>query len=174
MKKLIWLIVLIASCTNKPQVIIDYDREADFNTYKTFSWSPQAKQVEYNYPQYDNSLNRKRIMKAIELQLTGRGYKMDTLKPDLLVNIHLLIQLKNEVRSYPTNRYRYWPDYQINIYDYEEGSLIVDLIDAKQNQLVWQGIITGVLNIKPEGVEPAINSAVLMIFSEYTYRVNND
>ncbi len=175
MKKLLLLLALIAgSCTTEPNVLVDYDRDADFNTYQTFNWADEAMQVEHDQPQYDNSLNRKRILKAIDSQLTGRGYQKDTSEPDLLVNIHLVIKSKQQVKSQPImSRYRYWQDYNVNIYDYEEGSLIVDLIDKEKNQLVWQGIISGGLNIKPQEIEPAINSAVALIFSKYTYRGSN-
>lgn len=171
MKNLLLLILLVTSCAPNPDVIVDYDREADFSAYHTFDLAPLANEVQYDYPQYDNSLNRKRIIKAVESQLTGKGYEKDTISPDLLVDIHILIQSKKEVRSYPgAARYRYWQDYNINIYDYEEGSLIIDLIDRSQNQLVWQGGITGSINIKPEEVESAISGAVALIFGEYPYR----
>lgn len=173
MKNLFVFILFIISCNSKPNVIVDFDREANFSSYYTFNSSPFDTEVHYDYPQYDNSLNRKRIMKAVESQLRGRGYKKDTINPDLLVKIHILIKSKKEVRSYPgVPRYRYWQDYNVNIYDYEEGSLIIDLVDRKQNQLVWQGIATGSIAIKPEEIESAINSTVALIFGEYPYRAN--
>jgi hypothetical protein len=40
------------------------------------------------------------------------------------------------------------------------GTLLVDLVDAKSNELVWRGLATKTLNKRPKNVRPLIDKAV--------------
>ena len=76
MKKIIHLLViavLLNSCSSA-QVFSDIDQEADFSRYKTYSWPEDSDPLNNNYPQYDNSLNRKRWKNAIEAAMQQEGY----------------------------------------------------------------------------------------------------
>lgn len=169
MKNLLSLILLLNPLTTNPDVIVDFDREADFSAYHTFDWSPIVHEI-----QYENTLKSKIIIKAVESQLMDRGYQRDNVSPDLRVDIHILFKSKKEVRSYPSaSWYRYWQDHNINIYDFEKVSLIIDFVERSQNQLVSQGGASGSINIKPEEVESAINGAKALIFGEYHIALMN-
>jgi hypothetical protein len=52
---------------------------------------------------------------------------------------------------------------------YIGGTVFIDLIDAKSNQLVWQGRGAGTYqeNISPEKREKRINKGVAKIFKNY-------
>jgi hypothetical protein len=52
---------------------------------------------------------------------------------------------------------------------YQQGTLIVDLIGAKSMELVWRGSAQATLqdNPSPEYVEKRINQAVGMMFQKY-------
>ena len=53
---------------------------------------------------------------------------------------------------------------------YTEGVLNVDLIDAKRNQMVWEGIGTSVLdNLQQANSEDAVDVMIDAIFARYPF-----
>ena len=67
----------------------------------------------------------------------------------------------------------YWRD-RTDVYTYTEGTLNVDLVDAKQNRLVWTGVAVGrVGRTKPEERGAKIDAAVAEIFLRYPYRAGS-
>ena len=66
-----------------------------------------------------------------------------------------------------------WRD-RTDVYKYTEGTLNVDLVDAKQNRLVWTGVAVGrVGRTKPEERGAKIDAAVAEIFLRYPYRAGS-
>jgi hypothetical protein len=55
------------------------------------------------------------------------------------------------------------------VYEYQQGTVIVDLIDAQKQELVWRGTVTGVLesNPTPEKMDKNANAAMAKLFSQY-------
>lgn len=141
----VFLIFASASCVSV-QVTTDYDTEINFNNYKTFAFYKKG---------IDNAkisdLDKKRIMRAIETELTAKGMVKSS-TPDVLVS---LFTKSREHINVNDHFYRgfyggfYYPWYYgsnfINVSKQIEGTLFIDIIDAKKKELVWQGIGTGYL-----------------------------
>ncbi|SDK73750.1 protein of unknown function [Catalinimonas alkaloidigena] len=162
-------LLLLFSCSPQLTVHSDYDKEAQFDSFSTYAWVDSAgmKQTSDN-PTIDNSLNLKRIRQAIEREMNNLGYEMVSSDPDLLVNYQIAVNQKTDTRYMNNYGYWYWPTYQ-NAYaqDYDEAMIIVDLINATDKQLVWQGWAAtdaATLQQDPEGT---INEAVTDIFKKY-------
>ena len=47
------------------------------------------------------------------------------------------------------------------------GSLVVDLVDAPQNQLIWRAVATDTLSDKPEKNAQKIQKSVAKMFQKY-------
>src|SRR5690606_12624098 len=63
------------------QVATDYDRQVDFNQYKTFAfYKPGIDKAEIS------DLDIKRILRSIQYELQSRGYQLSE-NPDILVSI---------------------------------------------------------------------------------------
>ncbi|MGK7397046.1 MAG: DUF4136 domain-containing protein [Candidatus Cyclobacteriaceae bacterium M3_2C_046] len=172
---LIILTVFLFGCAPTPKgVVIDYDQDAVFSEYKTFYWSDEILQDKVEQPMFYNSLVKKRIKEAVASEMQGRGYEITEQDPDLLINAHMVIEEKTEYQSSPTYSYRYWGPDNIRVSNYKEGTLVIDLIDRDQKQLVWQGYYTGTfLDAKePEDKSRAIRDAVSLIFQKYQHRAN--
>ena len=128
-------------------VQIDYDRRIDFSQYKTYKYIKKGKSEQTS--KFQNDLNRKRFALSIEKELSDKGYQQITdTRADFKVVYHLRFQKKLDVSTYG---YRYWPYYgtterYIQTKVYQEGSLIIDIIDQNENQLAWRGSAEGVLN----------------------------
>ncbi|MDO6491940.1 MAG: DUF4136 domain-containing protein [Cellulophaga sp.] len=141
-------LVLFSSCTSV-RVLSDYDKEASFNTYKTYAFYKTG----IDKAQISD-LDKKRILKAIDAEMSSRGF-VKSATPDILVSI--FTKEKERVDIYNN----YWgggfgwgwnPYYfgngfnRSNVSTSTEGSLYIDLIDAKNKELVWQGRGIGTLN----------------------------
>jgi len=142
-KKLL-LIVLVAatatSCTTV-RVATDYDRNANFGSYNSFAfYKPGVDKAKIS------DLDKKRILRAIDAELSAKGMNKSE-SPDLLISF---FTKENERVDVYNNNFGfgwgwnpwwygagwYGPSYSTTT----EGVLYIDLIDAKTNELVWQGI----------------------------------
>ncbi len=145
------LFLLVASSCTSVRVLTDYDREADFNSYKSYAFYKTG----IDKAQISD-LDKKRILRAIETEMNARGFvKSDT--PDLLVSIFTRekdrVDVYNNAWGWGWGWGGYWNPwiwgpgyYGANVSTSTEGSLYIDLIDAKSKDLVWQGRGVGTLN----------------------------
>ncbi|MBT8263428.1 MAG: DUF4136 domain-containing protein [Bacteroidia bacterium] len=135
------LLVLVLTSCSTVRVVSDYDREANFDQYKTYAfYKPGVDKAEIS------DLDKKRILRAIDAELSAKGLNKGE-SPDLLVSI--FTKERERVDVYNNNFgwgwgwnpwwYGGWGN---TVSTSTEGSLYVDLIDAKTNELVWQGIGT--------------------------------
>jgi hypothetical protein len=65
-----------------------------------------------------------------------------------------------------------WPGYGMgaDVYQYTEGTINVDLIDAARKQLVWEGLGQGELNDPAQLSSPAhVDKVVQLIFDKYPF-----
>jgi hypothetical protein len=173
---LIAAILLVSACSSI-KVVADYDQSTDFAKYKTFAFYKKGiDKAEIS------DLDKRRILKAVEAQLLAKGLtKSET--PDLLVNIFTKAKTKIDVYNdnygfgygYGWGGYYGWwpwyygPNFGVQISEYTEGTLFIDLIDAEKKELVWQGIGSGGLN--PSGnvtkKEETIKEFVAEIMAQY-------
>jgi len=177
MKKiyLILLTFMFASCSSL-KTSYDYDKQSDFSSFKTYSYTEEA----VNLPIQE--LNRTRLINAIDQQMTTKGFtKSDN--PDVLIDLHVKAEQKQDATATTTGpgmyggygapwRYGYGGGFsttQINVNEYVEGTLFINMVDKAANKLVWQGRGTKVLDedVSPEKREANINTAVTEIFKNY-------
>lgn len=167
------LVFLITSC-NSVKVVADYELSTDFTQYKTFAFYKKGiDKAEIS------DLDKRRILKAVEAEMLAKGFtKSET--PDLLVNIFTKSQRKVNVNNYYGGYgygygyygwypWYYGPNYGTTISEYTEGTLFVDLIDAKKKELAWQGIGSGALNTTGNVAkkEAKIKDFVAQIMAQY-------
>ncbi len=179
---LIALAALLGSCSKSLSIYSDFDRSAHVDAYRTFGWASINAAESSNAPLYANELNDKRIKKFISVEMESRGYVLSDQKPELLLHYHIIVDNKTGVSSSPGPYYHgyygpyryyypYWGYSQINVYNYKERTLIIDLIDASKNDLVWRAWVSPFLEDNPtDKTEADIREAVMMIFTKFPYR----
>lgn len=147
--------VLFTSCRSV-DVVADYDRQVNFDSYKSYAfYKTGIDQAQVS------DLDKRRILKAIEYEMSQRGFQKSK-DPDILVSI--FTDEKERVNVYQNYPWGwgwggwgpywggYWGGYWGPGYwgpavsSYTEGALYIDLIDAKSKQLVWQGKGVGSLS----------------------------
>lgn len=94
----------------------------------------------------DENVNRimaLRIKNAIDISLTERGYSRSE-DADFLVQYFVKLEQKSFVQTL-CNYYDRWEggeSCEARVIDYEEGTIVIDLIDTKNNSIFWHGAIT--------------------------------
>jgi len=166
--------ILLALGCSSMSVNHDWDRDADFGKYKTYAWAaqPETKPRNAQEAQQRNDLLDKRIRNAVDDELKAKGFTENQASADVLVVYHLGTQDKINVTDWG---YRYSYDYwgwggrDIDVYQYTQGTLVVDLIDASTKELVWRGSATKTIesNPSPDKVEKNVRNAVSAIFAQY-------
>lgn len=173
-------VLVLAACATGPRITSDVDPSADFARYRTFAFFSPLAIENQGYA----TLTSGRTKDAARRQMEARGYVYDEKSPDLWVNLNAYMQEKTDVYSTPEVDYDYYYSYRArryvavpywrdrtDVYKYTEGTLNVDLVDAKQNRLVWTGVAVGrVGRTKPEERGAKIDAAIADIFMRYPYR----
>ncbi len=168
---------LLGACSPQISVNSDYDDDIDFSEYQSFGWSDEIEKArEDGQPMIDNELVRNRIKESIKSEMESRGYTYDENAPDLEVNFHIVVEDRQEYRSAQGRGtpwgYGYWQqDDMRSTFDYRQGSLIIDLVDRENNQLIWQGYAEGIEKTNPQQNEKRLKSAIEEIFVEYDERM---
>ena len=139
-------IILLIGCATI-QVSEDYDRRAPFTTYKTFDWMPKPEKMPPNARTAidSNPLLGKRIQEIADEILAGKGMTLSKERPDLLINYYVgfkeMVDIDGWGYFYGPRWGYYWPYLgPHDEYTYTEGTLILDFVDAKTNELVWRGV----------------------------------
>ncbi|MEO1653319.1 MAG: DUF4136 domain-containing protein, partial [Bacteroidota bacterium] len=144
------LLLIIASCSPKFKVGSDYDPEADFSKYVSFQEDRRRLFKTRSNDVLSSPLTEKRIRNAITRSLQSKGYQMQDSNPDLIFNFQTKSQDRREVRQSNPPAWSYWGRFnypmvqgQTFVRDYEETTLIVSVLDASTNTLLWQGWVIG-------------------------------
>ncbi len=149
----------------------DYDESTDFNQFKTFAWMKGVEEGKRDLG-VESPLVRSRIQSAIAGELEAKGYQQIFGTPDFHVAYHARTQQKIDVQSLPMSGPMMgprWGGAYTEVYQYEEGTLIIDLIHATTQHLVWRGIGKGAVDWQgsPEQKTKLINEAVRKILAQF-------
>lgn len=162
--------VLVAGCSSV-DVTTDYDREADFSSYKTYDW------MERHNPRdggpggnvgLNDPLARKHIQNAIERELLAKGIRQVDSSPDLLVMVHTSTQNRIDVDRYGYRYGRFGRRVGVvtTVERYKEGTILVDLIDGRSKDLVWRGAAQDALRRGDSRAE-YIDECIKQLFKQY-------
>ena len=177
-------LVFMSSCSSV-RVLSDYDQNTNFNGYNSYAFYKTG----IDKAQISD-LDKKRILRAIETELSGRGM-VKSENPDLLVSIFTKEEERVDVYN---NNFGWggpwgwglgwgwggpwgwgwgpglgWGWGGTGVSTSTQGSLYIDLIDTKTKELVWQGKGEGTLsntkNIQKK--EQRIKDFVSQILEQY-------
>jgi len=159
-----FLIISFVGCSSI-SISTDYDAEADFSKYKTYMWytgeMPEGEVLS------QNPLIKNRVVSSVEKALSAREFTKGTEDSfDFVVIIHGGTKERVQVNTYNYGGYGYgrygrgWGGYggsttDVNYYD--ESTLIIDIVDAEKNELVWRGTATGVVRKAEDQAEAQAN-----------------
>lgn len=131
-------------------VKVDYDKAANFGAIKTFSIKLGTS--------WGNQIGEKRVMDEITQALTEKGWKLVPQGPaDAQVVLHGASQTKRSLNTFYSGMggYRYrgfggTGTATTTESEYTVGTLVVDIFDAKGENLLWRGAAQDELSDKPD------------------------
>ena len=142
--------LLVQGCATGARVRVDYDLKEDFQRLRSYAWAPMT--AEEQQEKSRNSLTHERIQSAIDAHLAARGFrKVDEAQADFLVTHTVTVESRTQVydsrMSVGYGRYGagggvgigYGFPVETTVYQYKVGTLVIDIIDARQKRLVWRG-----------------------------------
>ena len=142
----LYALFLLVGC--KSSTVVDYDSEALESILNYNSYWIDTLEDRKNYGTVALSpIVDRRIAKAIRKNLEEKGFTRKADQADFQINFHTLTKEKTEVHDLshgpsPFARSPYFGDYsygRLIIDNYEEGTLVIDVIDTESQKLVWRG-----------------------------------
>jgi hypothetical protein len=158
--------LLVAGCSSV-ETHVDYDRAANFSSYRTFAFK------DVRTP--DNPISLKRVRAAVSRTLGSRGLAESAgEKPDLWVVLHTRAHRQTQVTTYNPGwgwgwgwRGAYWNAAYVR--QIPIGTLMVDLVDTKAKELVWRGSASRVVDAdeSPQTRDEKVQQAVDKLFDGF-------
>ena len=173
-----------AGCASTPDVRVNSDPTANFSQYRTFGF---ANPLGTDRGGYQSSVSQQ-LKTSARAQLEARGLRYVESDPDLVVNFGAALDQKYRVSSTPaptmgigyygyrTGMYSAYPMYQdqTTVTPYNEGTLNIDIADARRRQLVWEGVVRSTVNDKTlSNIGPVLDTAVANAFAKYPVPVGS-
>lgn len=163
--KFLSLIILItlSSCSSV-MVNADYDKKVSFTNYKSYAYLKSGiDKAEIS------DLDKKRILNSIDEVMQSKGFSKSE-NPDVLISI--FTKERERVDVYQNYGFGwgwnpYWGMGYSNVTTTSEGTLFIDIIDAKTKELVWQGEGSGYLTKNTEKKDARIKEFVSKILEQY-------
>jgi hypothetical protein len=146
----------LSACKSSPNVSTDVTPGANFSAYRSFAFVNTAPPAGLDPVLYE------RIQQDVGSALRGKGYTSGA-PGDLSVIVTLGAKDRTDINTWGTF------GRQVDVYQYTEGKLAVDVFDTKTRRPVWHGQATE--TIQPDKPDPAaINTAVASVMSSFPVR----
>jgi len=156
----------------------DYDSRANYAGFKTFDWYASSRMGKDKDRPVDNPIMDRRVALAVEQELATRGFKRETAAdPDFLVTYYPIYREK----TYQTAQHLGWGSWGFRPFGigistvtsqehvYKEGTLVLEIVDFKTNQMVWKAAAEGALTElrTPEDADEVVTRAVRKMLERF-------
>ena len=164
----------LAGCSSF-RVTTDFDPQANFEPLRNYAWLENVRKPSDD-PRLHNSLVDSRVRAAVDRELATKGYaKTPASSADFLVTYYLGLETKIDVHTihsgygYGYRGYHGRVGSETVVDQYEEGSLLLDILDPRGTELLWRGTASARVrkSSTPEKREERINAAVAAIFAKF-------
>jgi len=137
-------LALVLGACNPVQVRTVVAPGADFSNRKSFHLmtpKPRADaRASQNDPVLVNSITYQRVRQAVQADLEQKGYSYTDQGQSMSVAIYASAKDKLDVRTWNYGYgWRRWPREQTEVYEYTQGTVIIDVIDPTSKELLWRG-----------------------------------
>lgn len=118
-----------------------------FDKYVTYDWGPPDN-LPVGDPRLDNNpFFRDHLMGAIEKKLVAKGYERAVGgQPDLLIHYHANVSQRLDVYRADAQYGYCYGNCEPQIADYDQGTLVIDLVDAGTKRVIWRGWAQDTMN----------------------------
>jgi len=148
------------------QVKTDFDHQANFSQYKTYSWQ----EIKPGDPLWDP-----RIKSAVDTQLAAKGWTQVPNGGDVAIVAISTTHTERTLQTFYDGMGGGWRwrgfggmgEATTTEENYKEGTLFVDLYDAKTKQLIWRGSAEDTLSNKADKNEKNLDKGVAKMFKKF-------
>ena len=168
-------LLLLCSCSSI-SVTSDFDPEYDFNTFKTYRWATM-KELNPDDALAKDPLIYKRVQAAVDEVMAAKGIELvETDNFNFVIIAHAGVKERTQVHNTGGGYYGgwydpYWGPYggSTHVSNYEEGTLVIDIVHWENKEMAWRGLGTGVLKEidDPDEVTEYINMWVGKIMAQF-------
>ena len=160
-------LTLLGTLALAQSVTYDYDRGADFSTYRTYAWRRGT--------ELTDELNHMRVVRVIDAALAAKGLARvePADKSDVLVAYHANFEKNLEI----TGSAHGWGPLGLGgdgfgsarVQPVLVGTLVVDIADARTHAIVWRSLASSDIrpNDKPEARDKKVAKAAEKMFKHY-------
>ena len=189
---------LLSNCASTDVTIKTLKDDAiDYASYTNFYLLPEPPTQENPQPALLKSFPRRVVENAVIKELEKRNYTQvnNPEAADMLVAIQFT--LKDEERTYNVSTttnygyngynpyrsrhyyrsyygYRTFTNRETVVEQYRKGNMIIDLIDKKENALIWEAFAQGKGETELEAIEAKVNRVVTKAFLEHPIGVDQE
>jgi len=174
---IVLMLVLLQACSGIP-VSQDFERDFDFSGLRTFAWD--LNEDNQWGVAGSNELVDRRIIAAIENTLTAQQFsQVDREKADFLVLYNVEVDqrisssnVSGGVSMGRSSRGRHGSigiSTGSQVRTYEQGTLLIDVVDVASDKLVWRGVSAQALPdlSDPQRLTDHINNTVAAILKQF-------
>ena len=171
------LLLLLTGCSTM-KVAADFSEGTDFSNFRTFQYRESDTTFGDTSP-FVHQL----IVDAIKGEMIAQGFTEVDSNPDVYVSYYSRVDeqyvINTTQRGYTYGRRWYqlrwqWGDGGIRRLNttttdttYRRGTLVVDMWEARQKELVWRGIISDVISEDPGQDTDIITRGISRVFQKY-------
>ena len=160
----------------------DFDRNTDFSKFNTYTFSGWEKDSD----KILNDFDKKRITDALRNEFSKRGMKAVSSDGDVTITLYIVVNKKTSTTAYTnyTGGMGYYGGRRgwgrgygglglgsstttFDQNDYNEGTFVVDMYSNDSKKLLWQGVITSVVQEKPDKREKSIPKKIANLMKKY-------
>jgi hypothetical protein len=167
----VFVVAVLAACSPMLEVNNTFDDEANFNGYITYDIMAKE-QMDMTGSAAAKFAGRREVLedemvKAIKKNMEAKGFEFDPENPDILVAYY--VGVRNEV--FMANYGMTYADLTENVavQSVQDGTMRIDFVDAKTEQLVWRGDAYGAVNRDPteDMIRKNVDRAVKKVIDQY-------
>ena len=151
-------------------ITTDYDHDADFSNYKTYSWG---------HLETGDSIWDRRVKNAVDSQLAAKGWRQVESGGDVVVNAFGKTRREQDVHVSWSGLGRgpLWSPFGDTFGGatatrdtYDVGTLAVAMSDATSKNLIWRGVLSGTLSSRPDEDTKKLDKDVEKMFKHFPPR----
>lgn len=138
---------------------VDFDPSVDFSLFRTYSWKMGTPAR--------SSEAQKRIEAAVNRELQERGLEQVSQNAQLLVLTHALAEKHTMEQLNDPAYFGYWSGVLAAPYDFGVGTLVVDLVDAAREKVIWRGVASSTVSGSLDRMTKKIDKMVRKLLGDF-------
>jgi hypothetical protein len=163
-----------AACTPSVDVRTQTAPDASIEGRQTFWILPvparrvDAASAASDDPMLANSITNRALINDLTRAFEGRGYAVNATNPDFTVAYYASTREKLDLNTWNYGySWRRWPRQYVDVTQYTEGTVIVDVIDPASKELLWRGQGVSAVSSDPAKYASELNKTVTAILSKF-------